>query len=56
MANIERRQTGGIKSVNRLQWITLALALFNLLLVGLFPPFDYLSQARAGVATFDGFA
>ena len=42
--------------MNRLQWITLALALCNLLLVGLFPPFDYVSQARAGDATFDGFS
>lgn len=42
--------------MNRLQWITLALAVCNLLLVWLFPPFDYVSQARAGVATFDGFA
>jgi hypothetical protein len=42
--------------MNRLQWITLVVAAFNLLLVWLFPPFDYVSQARAGVATFDGFA
>lgn len=42
--------------MNRLQWITLLLAAVNLVLVWLFPPFDYLSQARANVATFDGFA
>ena len=42
--------------MNRIQWITLGLAVFNLLMVYLFPPFDYVSQARAGVATFDGFA
>ena len=42
--------------MNRLQWITLGLAVFNLLMVYLFPPFDYVSQSRAGVATFDGFA
>jgi len=42
--------------MNRLQWITLILAAFNLILVWLFPPFDYLSQSRSNVATFDGFA
>lgn len=42
--------------MNRLQWITLVVAALNLLLVWLFPPFDYVSQARSGVATFDGFA
>ncbi|MFM9967559.1 MAG: hypothetical protein ACKVQK_04025 [Burkholderiales bacterium] len=42
--------------MNRLQWITLVVAAFNLMLVWLFPPFDYVSQARSGVATFDGFA
>ena len=42
--------------MNRLQWITLLLALLNLVLVCLFPPFDYLSQSRSNVPTFDGFA
>ena len=42
--------------INRLQWITLLLAAANLVLVWLFPPFDYVSQARSNVATFDGFA
>ena len=42
--------------MNRLQWITLALAVINLALVCLFPPFDYLSQSRSNVPTFDGFA
>ncbi len=42
--------------MNRFQWISLLLAAVNLILVCLFPPFDYLSQARANVATFDGFA
>ena len=42
--------------MNRLQWITLGLAGINLVLVYLFPPFDYVSEARANVATFDGFA
>ena len=41
--------------MNRLQWITLGLSFCNLLVVYLFPPFDYVSQARAGVATFEGF-
>lgn len=42
--------------MNRFQWITLFLAAANLVLVWLFPPFDYISQARANIATFDGFA
>ncbi len=42
--------------MNRLQWITLLLAAINLVLVWLFPPFDYISQSRLNVATFDGFA
>ena len=42
--------------MNRLQWITLVLAALNLALVWLFPPFDYVSQSRLNVATFDGFA
>ena len=41
--------------MNRHQWITLAVAAANLLLVGLFPPFDYLSTARSVAPAFDGF-
>ena len=41
--------------MNKRQWITVALALINLILVGLFPPFDYVSPARNNVPTFDGF-
>ena len=41
--------------MNRHQVITLVVALANLLLVGLFPPFDYISPARANVPTFEGF-
>ena len=42
--------------MNRLQWVTFTVAALNVLLVWLFPPFDYVSQPRAGVATFDGFS
>lgn len=43
--------------MNKYQWVTLAVAAANLLLVGLFPPFDYvpISPARATAAAFDGF-
>jgi hypothetical protein len=41
--------------MNKRQWITVALALINLILIGLFPPFDYVSPARNNVPTFDGF-
>ncbi len=41
--------------MNRLQWITVALAVLNLALVGLFPPYDYVSPSRNNVPTFDGF-
>lgn len=41
--------------MNRHQVITLVVALANLLVIGLFPPFDYISTARANVPTFDGF-
>jgi hypothetical protein len=41
--------------VNRHRWITLAVAAANLLLVCLFPPFDYLSPARTVAPAFDGF-
>ena len=41
--------------MNRLQWIAVAVALLNVVLVLLFPPFDYISAARNNVPTFDGF-
>ncbi|HTH41038.1 MAG TPA: hypothetical protein VL968_09635 [Rhodocyclaceae bacterium] len=41
--------------MNRSQWIALAIALANLALILLFPPFDYLSLQRGNVPTFSGF-
>lgn len=41
--------------MNRYQWITVILAAVNLVLVWLFPPYDYVSAARNNVPTFDGF-
>lgn len=41
--------------MNRSQAIALACAAVNLLLIGLFPPFDYISMQRGNVPTFDGF-
>lgn len=41
--------------MNKYQWITVALAVINLVLVALFPPYDYVSAARNNVPTFDGF-
>jgi hypothetical protein len=42
--------------MNRYQAITLVIAIVNLLLVFLYPPFDYISPARSNVPTFEGFA
>ncbi len=42
--------------MNRYQAITLVIAVANLLLAFLFPPFDYISPARSNVPTFEGFA
>jgi len=42
--------------MNKYQAITLVIAVVNLLLVFLFPPFDYISPARSNVPTFEGFA
>ncbi|OGA19666.1 MAG: hypothetical protein A3H32_05505 [Betaproteobacteria bacterium RIFCSPLOWO2_02_FULL_63_19] len=42
--------------MNKYRAITLAIALLNLLLAFLFPPFDYISPARSNVPTFEGFA
>jgi hypothetical protein len=41
--------------MNRFQWITIAVAVVNLLLVGLFPPYDYVPATRGLALTFDGF-
>ncbi len=41
--------------MNKYQWIMLAAAAVNLLLVWLFPPYDYISASRNNVPTFDGF-
>jgi hypothetical protein len=41
--------------MNKYQWITVVVAVINLVLVMLFPPYDYLSAARNNVPTFDGF-
>jgi carbon-monoxide dehydrogenase large subunit len=35
--------------MNKLQWITLAVAAINLALIALFPPFDYLPPTAAEV-------
>jgi hypothetical protein len=41
--------------MNRSQGIALAIAALNVALMLLFPPHDYLSLQRGGVATFEGF-
>lgn len=41
--------------MNKYQKIALVVALVNLVIVALFPPYDYVSAARNNVATFDGF-
>lgn len=41
--------------MNNAQKITLALALANLVLVSLFPPYDYAALTRENIPTFDGF-
>ncbi|MBI4290183.1 MAG: hypothetical protein HY661_01730 [Betaproteobacteria bacterium] len=41
--------------MNRYQWITIAVAVVNLLLVGLFPPYDYVPATRGIAPSFDGF-
>jgi hypothetical protein len=41
--------------MNKYQWIAVILAAVNLVLVWLFPPYDYISPARNNVPTFDGF-
>jgi hypothetical protein len=42
--------------MNKYQAIALVVAFVNLILVYLFPPFDYVSPARGNVPTFEGFA
>jgi hypothetical protein len=41
--------------MNRAQWAALSIAALNLLLVLLFPPYDYSSMQRGNIPTFDGF-
>jgi hypothetical protein len=41
--------------MNKAQRISLAVAVANLLLLLFFPPYDYVSLERGGIATFDGF-
>lgn len=41
--------------MTRAQWIALSIAALNLVLVVLFPPYDYVSMLRGNVPTFDGF-
>jgi hypothetical protein len=41
--------------MNKYQAITLVIAIANLILVFLFPPYDYISAASANVPTFEGF-
>ena len=41
--------------MNKYQAITLVIAILNLIIVFVFPPFDYISPARANVPTFEGF-
>jgi hypothetical protein len=42
--------------MNKYQAISLVIAVLNLLLVFLFPPFDYISPTHGNVPTFEGFA
>jgi len=42
--------------MNKYQAVTLVIAVANLVLAYLFPPFDYVSAARGNVPTFEGFA
>ena len=41
--------------MNKYQAITLVVAVVNLTLILLFPPFDYISPSRGNVPTFEGF-
>jgi len=41
--------------MNRRQWFAISIAVANLALVLLFPPYDYASLQRANIPTFDGF-
>ena len=42
--------------MNRQQKAVLILALVNLVLIGLFPPYDYLPPVKGGIGAFDGFS
>ncbi len=41
--------------MNKYQRITLVVVLLNLVLIGLFPPYDYVPAARGYASSFDGF-
>ncbi|MSQ72152.1 MAG: hypothetical protein EXR27_12795 [Betaproteobacteria bacterium] len=41
--------------MNKYQWLTVAVAVLNVALILLFPPFDYMSLTRASAPIFDGF-
>lgn len=41
--------------MNKFQLITVLVTAVNLILVLLFPPFDYISPARGNIPTFEGF-
>ena len=42
--------------MNRQQTAVIIVAVLNLLLIGLFPPYDYFPPSRTGVGAFDGFS
>lgn len=44
-----------IRAMNTAQRIALVVAVVNLALLAMFPPFDYLSLQRGNIPTFDGF-
>lgn len=41
--------------MNRFQWLAVATALGNLVLMLTFPPYDYISMQRGAIPSFDGF-
>jgi hypothetical protein len=49
-------RTGQDENLNRTQTVALAITLANLVLILLFPPFDYLAVSRGSVPTFEGFS
>jgi hypothetical protein len=42
--------------MNRLQAAVIIVALINLALIGLFPPYDYFPPIKGGIGAFDGFS